>query len=131
MLLGPVAGVTPITSAFADDWCSVDPPIYIVTPAGNRVTLHATHYALGQQHQEALTKAMMIHEVEKVHSGHGKKVGQTRVTVTVFIPGDRYSKDFPVRTVISTGENGMGTVYADEHGRANRPMVLRFTLDVP
>ena len=137
MLVGAVAGVALATSAFADDWCSEDPPLYIVTPAGTRLVLHATFYALGKQHQDALKKAKMWYVVESKRArqnqgdSNGNKDDKTDVAVMVVVPGDQYGKDFPVRTVISTEANGGGKVHARAESRANNLMVLRFTLDIP
>ena len=41
-------------AALADDWCSSDPLVKVVTPGGSPQHVHVTVSALGEAHRQAL-----------------------------------------------------------------------------
>src|SRR5215210_404754 len=55
--------LTRAPAAFADDWCSADPLVKVVTPGGTTQYVHATTFAYGVQHRQALHKAEITWEV--------------------------------------------------------------------
>ena len=113
-------------TAWADEWCQSDPPVIIRTPAGKVVVVHVTNYALGRQHLKAVVSARIDKSVRPAANGRGTDVG-----IDVVIPNDAHATGFPVRSVVSTGPFGRGTVYDDESGVSGNTLRLRFTLDVP
>ncbi len=115
-----------VPTASADDWCFGDPTVVIRTPAGNTVVVHATIYALGSQHLQAVRDATIAQTVQATSDGLG-----TDVQLDVVVPDDQYATGFPVRVVVSTGALGGGTVYDDESGQSGKVVKLKFTLSVP
>jgi hypothetical protein len=112
--------------AHAEDWCDGDPPIYVQAHDGSVVVLHVTNSALGQEHLPAVERATIVYTSE--YARRRGSATETRVTVTVEIPNDRFARRFPVRTLVASGEFGAGTVYARAEGKSGQPMTMRFTL---
>ena len=113
------------TAHAGDEWCMADPALPIKTPAGNTAVVHVTNYGLGLIHKVAVQQA----EVSYTASAAGN--GATDVTVTVLIRGDIFDPSFATRSVVSSGANGSGTVYASATGTAGTAMTMSFQLNVP
>ncbi len=121
MLVAMVPGVGAVA-----EWCEDDPPVTIVTPAGNHVLLHVTNYGKGLENLPYVQQGRIAGQTVRVKS-HGE---QTRVEVMVYIPSAPGRKPFKTRSVISTGEFAKGTVYDERNGVSGELTTLKFTLDV-
>jgi hypothetical protein len=115
-----------ISSVFADDWCSDDPPVVIVTPQGHRVVVFVTDYALGTQHAPVLKRVTYSYVATPASDGSG-----TDVVLRVNIPGDSLAAAFPTRSVVANAmddESNKYVVYSTQSGTSGLPIVHRFTL---
>ncbi|MDQ3701040.1 MAG: hypothetical protein M3442_08995 [Chloroflexota bacterium] len=121
MLVAMVPGVGAVA-----EWCEDDPPVTIVTPAGNRVLLHVTNYGQGMENLPYIQQARIAGQTVRAKA-HGEK---TKVEVLVYIPSAPSGKRFKTRSVISTGEYAAGTVYDESKGLSGELTKLEFTLDV-
>jgi hypothetical protein len=116
-----------VPSAFADDWCSDDPPVRIQTPAGRSVVVKVTDFALGTVHQNTLKLVTYSYVATPTLDG------KTKVVLIVNIPGDSYSPTFQTRSVVSSAADDNGKVYSvlsNLYGVAGTAIVHTFTLDV-
>ncbi len=117
-----------VTSVAADDWCDVDPPVQIQTPAGRTIVVKITDYALGAVHLPALGQMTYSYVATPTADGQG-----TDVTLVVNIPTDLLSPTFQTRSKVSSAadENShVYQVYSDLYGTAGGPIVHQFTLSV-
>lgn len=110
--------------ASADEWCSVDPPIYIETGTGEVVVLHVTMFAHGAQHLPTLELAKIDYDSRP----NRQNPRDTDVFVQVTVPNDRFAKKFPVKSVVSALEWAKGTVYSHVVGKSHETMEHRFVL---
>jgi hypothetical protein len=118
-----------IPAASADDWCSDDPPVRVVTPGGHTVVVRVTDSALGSQHLGALRAATYSYTVAPAKAGTA-----TLVTLTVNVPNDAFGVRFPTRSVVSTAADEHSKkydVYSDRYGVAGTAIVHSFVLNVP
>lgn len=112
--------------ALADDWCSSDPLVKVVTPAGNRQYLHITFSAPSTDYRKNLNDAKdsISWTAERSANGQG-----TDVVVTSTVPLNGMAP-FATRATISTNPFGEGTVYSIVEGTAGVQMVNTFYLPV-
>src|SRR5215211_4126105 len=92
-------------AALADDWCSSDPLVKVVTPGGSPQYVHLTVSALGEAHRPALQQAAIAWTA-------APKAGGTEVTITVTVSQDASQTAFPTRAQASTNPFGGGTALA-------------------
>src|SRR5215210_1463195 len=119
--------LTRAPAAFADDWCSDDPLVKIVTLGGTKQYVHVTTFAYGIEHRKALHKAAIIWSVAPASEGTA-----TDVTITTTVPQDGSGGGFPTKMLVSTKPNGKGTVLGQvDAGAAGSPMVVTYTLAMP
>lgn len=119
--------LTRAPAAFADDWCSADPLVKVVTPGGTKQYVHATTFAYGVQHRQALHKAEIIWSVAPASGGTA-----TDVTITTTVPQDGSGGGFPTKALVSTKPHGKGTVLGQvDVGAAGSPMVVTYRLAMP
>ena len=118
--------LTKAPAAFADDWCSADPLVRVVTPGGSREYVHVTLYALGLQHRRDLRKATVSFTAERIA---GDK--PTHVTIRATVPLDERGESFQTKMVVSTRTFGKGIVLGkDDIGKAGEPMEVAYDLAV-
>ena len=110
-------------AALADDWCSSDPLVKVVTPDGNQQYVHLTVSALGEVHRPALKQAAIAWAAKP-------KAGGTEVTITVTVPADASPAAFPTRALASTKPFGAGAELDRTEGTAGTEMRLVYRLDV-
>lgn len=106
------------------EWCEDDPPVTIVTPAGNEVLLHVTNYGEGLQNLPYVKQAQIVGQTAR---GNGRDE-LTKVEVMVYIPNDSAGRRFKTKSVISTGEFATGTVLDEVKGTSGQVRKLQFTL---
>ena len=124
---------TPVPRAFAgEEWCSDDPPVDIVTPAGNLVTVQVTNYAKGAEHASFLNAAQFSVRVKPVGSTvNGVFVATgTDVWLNVVVPIDPYGRT-AVKSVVSTEPNARGTILGSDTGRSGDTLLVFFRLNTP
>jgi hypothetical protein len=131
--LVPWLGTAPIASA--DDWCSDDPLVTVVTPAGNTVQFHITVMAQGLKHlptikQSKVLKALALRVPDGRPTARDPQKGSSLVTVAVQVPSDDLGQ-FKTKVIASSGEYGQGTVYDSTEGMGGRLHLLTFKIDVP
>ena len=110
-------------AALADDWCSSDPLVKVVTPGGSPQYVHLTVSALGEAHRPALRLAAIAWAATP-------KAGGTEVTITVTVPPDASLTAFPTRALVSTKPFGGGAELDRTEGTAGAPMRLVYRLGV-
>ena len=110
-------------AALADDWCSSDPLVKVVTPGGSAQYVHVTVAALGEAHRQALQQAAIAWDATP-------KAGGTEVTITVTVPQDASQTAFPTRALVSTRPFGGGAELDRAEGAAGAPMRLVYRLAV-
>lgn len=119
--------LTRAPAAFADDWCSADPLVKVVTPGGTKQYAHVTTFAYGTQHRKALRKAEIVWSVAPASGG-----AATDVTITTTVPQDGSGGAFPTKALVSTKPRGKGTVLGQvDVGAAGSPMVVTYRLAMP
>lgn len=145
LLAGTLTAVSAPVAFGAADWCEDDPLVVIKTPNGKVLPLHVTNYAEGQENQPYLALVPDNQEVTnswiswtvvrskkkglKKPAGTSTSATAWDVVISVTIhtdPGD--GKRFRTKTVASSEEFGLGTVYAGARGMSNRVMELRFSI---
>jgi len=111
-------------TAFADDYCDIDPGMAIHTPGGNNVVVHIN--AGGPtSHLSQLASASRTYSVAPADNG-----AATAVTLSVLV-ADNDGTAYAVNSSAWTGANRTGTLYSQTSGIAGQPMVHRFQLNVP
>ena len=132
ILLAALAALTllvgSLSIAFADDWCSDDPPVRIATPSGRSFVVKVTDYALGTQHAPALKLVSYSYVAAPTLDGSG-----TDVLLTVNIPDDALASAFPTRSVVSTAADDSSHVYQAYSivgGASGTAIVHHFTIPV-
>jgi hypothetical protein len=131
--LGLVAGVlllagiaVPASPALAGDtWCDVDPPVILLTPAGNLVIVYVTDSG-PLLHTASLLLPRITSNVQPANNGTA-----TDVTLTVTVPNDLLGSHYGVASEVWSGPLRLGTRYARQTGYAGEPLQLHFTVNVP
>jgi hypothetical protein len=118
--------LTRAPAAFADDWCSSDPLVRVVTRGGNKEYVHVTLYALGLQHRRELRRATISWTAVPATEGTS-----TDVKITATVPRDESGGTFPTKMLVSTRTFGKGTVLGqDDTGKAGEAMEVAYNLAV-
>jgi hypothetical protein len=110
-------------AALADDWCSSDPLVKVVTPGGSPQYVHLTVAALGTSHRQALQGAAIAWAAAPMAGG-------TEVTLTVTVPPNASPTAFPMRALVSTKPFGGGAELDRTEGAAGAPLRLVYRLAV-
>lgn len=120
---GVFVAVTQATTASAAfEWCQDDPPVSIVTPGGQTVTVFVTDHARGRQHLGQLAHASFDYTVEPADvGGHPGTMVHLRDTIPTGA-----GEPFIVRATLSYG----GALQAHADGHSGHPMHLNFFVPV-
>ena len=121
-------GATPVPRAAAmEEWCDVDPPVAVTTPAGNTVVVYAL---IGAQSLTAALLSELSQVSYTVAPANGGTATQVTLRVTVrqvlLTPAGT-----PTRVKVTSLPWGLGTVHGDAAGTVGDPMVVRFVVPVP
>jgi hypothetical protein len=114
-----------VAVAAADVYCDTDPPVVIVTPAGNRAAVYVSNGG-SAEHVASLLAPSISYTVKPVESGRA-----TSVHLTVTVPDDALGSGYAVRSEAWSGPLRTGTRYDSETGFSGQPITLQFKLDVP
>jgi hypothetical protein len=108
--------------AFADDWCSADPLVKVVTPGGSQQYVHITVAGLGAEHRRAVQQATIGWEAIPADGG-------TKVTITATVPQDG-AGSFQTRAQVSARPFGGGQMLGSTTGTAGTVMVVSYQVAV-
>ena len=118
--------LTRAPAALADDWCSADPLVRVVTPGGSRQYVHVTLFALGVQHRRDLRRATITWDALEVT---GDK--PTEVLIKATVPRDESGRTFPTKMLVSSRTFGKGILLGqDDTGEAGAAMDVTYRLAV-
>ena len=118
--------LTRAPAAFADDWCSADPLVKVVTSGGNKEYVHVTLFALGLQHRRELHRTTITWTAVEAAGGTS-----TDVKIIATVPRDESGGTFPTMMRVSTKPFEKGTFLGkDETGTAGEPMEVAYHLAV-
>lgn len=111
-------------AAASDEWCSTDPLVKIVTPAGSHQFVHITYSAPSSDFRKNLiaAKDSIVWTAVPTLDGTG-----TVVTITSTVPLNGLAP-FATRSTISTEPFGRGTVYSVAEALAGSALVNPYTL---
>ena len=121
------SGVTPAPAAAMEEWCDVDPPVAITTPAGNTVVVYAL---IGAQNLTAAALSEASQVSYTVAPANGGTATQVALSVTVrqlpTVPAGT-----PTRVKVTDLPWGNGNVYGTGTGTVGAPISVTFVLPTP
>jgi len=119
-----IGGSTSIAGAF-DEYCDWDPPVAILTPAGNLVTVHDSVWT-----SNLLQVGLPVtgYTATRAYDSAGHPI--TAVDMVVTVPSGLLLS-FQTRDYVATGPLLSGTVLASASGTSGTPTHLRFNLNTP
>jgi hypothetical protein len=121
MALVPFVGTA--GSVHADDFCTVDPLVTIVTPGGTSVPVHITVSTANVGNLAYLNQVQVVStNVQSAGSG-------TLATVNVSVPANPIS-NFAYWAIASSQPGGTGTIYGGGGGMAGTTVPVIFYLNV-
>jgi hypothetical protein len=98
-------------------WCSEDPLLSLTAPSGSTERVYVTDYA-SPEYEAQLAQVQVSYTISKRQSTYDG-------TVLVYVPRPEHQA-FVVRTVVSTGPDGTGSVLGAGWGRAGKPYRVAF-----
>lgn len=119
-----IGGSATVAGAF-DEYCDWDPPVAILTPAGNLVTVHDSVWTAGLLQ---IGVPVTSYSVSRAYDRAGNPV--TAVDMVVTVPAGLLS-NFRTQDYVATGPLLSGTVLASAAGTSGSPTHLRFNLSTP
>ncbi len=124
MLVGMLG--TQVTQVAAmESYCDWDPPVLVVTPAGNLETVYVGVFT---QSPLQLGLPIVSYTAVRAYDAAGKPV--TKVDIAVSVPAGLLFQ-FQTYSVVSTGLLGGGQVLAASYGKSGQTTHLRYTLNQP
>lgn len=130
LILGAFAAVAalaagPAAAGAYAEYCDWDPPVAIVTPAGNLVTVHDSVWT-----SSVLNIGTPVTTYAATRTYDRKGNAETAVDMAITVPaGLLYS--FQVQDYVATGPLLSGTVLASASGYSGQTLHLYFTLQTP
>lgn len=124
LMVGAVAGMFGTAQAFAFmSYCDWDPPVVIVTPAGNTVLVHDSVWT-----SSLLNIGLPVtgYTTARVYDSSGK--AETAVDMTVTVPTELLWQ-YKYTAYVATGPLLSGQVLASATGSSGVPVHLKFVLE--
>ncbi len=104
------------------EFCDWDPPIVVVTPAGQLATVHDSVWTSSLLN---IGLPVETHSVSRVYSSTGQP--ETKVDMTLYVPTELLWR-FPYTAYVATGPLLSGQVLAEASGTSGSPTHLSFIL---
>ena len=128
-IAGLTAGALAIASAGGaaawESYCDWDPPVLVMTPAGNVVTVYDSVWTSGVLN---IGLPVESYTTARVYSPTGAP--ETAVDMAITVPAGLLVR-FQTTDMVSTGLLGGGTVLARESGWSGQTLHLKFVLAQP
>lgn len=123
LTVGAVAGLFGAAQAFAwYSYCDWDPPVLIITPAGNVVTVHDSVWTASPLE---IGLPLESYTTSRVYSRSGAP--ETAVDMTIAVPTGLLFQ-FPFTAYVATGPLLSGQTLASASGHSGSPVHLKFVL---
>ena len=123
LMIGAVAGMFGTSQALAwMSYCDWDPPVVIVTPAGNVVTVHDSVWT-----SSLLNVGLPLtgYTATRVYASNGTP--ETAVDMSVWVPTELLWQ-YRFNAYVATGPLLSGQVLASAQGTSGTPVHLKFVL---